>query len=454
MISIRNFKKLNFYVVLFSIVSSIIMNFSYINSENNKFVIGARKGCGLFSDFFTVINNLRWAEKNNKTPVVYWGKDSSYYQDKTYNGKSNAWEYYFYPISKLSYKGDEKIFNGYEDPNGEFIFYGISDVYELNINNRILYNSYIKKYIKIQSNIQNRIDQFYSEKMKGKKNIGIHLRGTNKFWEVLPVNPLCILKKAKELDKNNEYQIFIATDEEKLLKFAEDFFKDKTIIYYNSQRSIDGTPLYFYKDKSNPLLGEEVLIETVLLSKCDFLLHPFSNVSYAACSFNPYIFDFLFYNDGKNTLCYTPLEGKIQYLEPFITESFSIEERANAIINNLEKVDEPIRSDILAIAIKKGVKEMGQLHWDKFVNTELINMRISNWTLLQHVIWAQSDNNDLTYLIRLLLAYGADPNITSTDSKAMSWTAKTLAEIRARNEKGQAHSKLEEIIKILSFHKS
>jgi hypothetical protein len=105
--------------------------------DNNKFLIIDSRPYGLFSIFLHTIDNLKWAEDNNYTPVVRWdpgrrdpnlGRPSSveayktnfltdktppsrgnipghkhcqclYWSDLGWNGSKNPWEYYFEPIN-------------------------------------------------------------------------------------------------------------------------------------------------------------------------------------------------------------------------------------------------------------------------------------------------------------------------------------------------------------------
>ena len=105
--------------------------------DNNKFLIIDSRPYGLFSIFLHTIDNLKWAEENNYTPVVRWGpgrRDPNlgrptsteayktnfltdktppsrgnmpghkhcqclYWSDLGWNESKNPWEYYFEPIN-------------------------------------------------------------------------------------------------------------------------------------------------------------------------------------------------------------------------------------------------------------------------------------------------------------------------------------------------------------------
>jgi hypothetical protein len=250
---------------------------------NDKHVIGCHSKAGLFSLFLSVLNDLTWCERNGKIPVVYWKSSHCvYYQKKKYNGAKNPWEYYFLPVSNLSYNKRDKINNQCAAPDGSTIFPS-GPIWLLTQTQRMWVNeALIEKYIKLHPSIQQKINDFYQTHFEGKKTVGIHLRGTDKFTEEKPVP---ILKIFEEANRHKNCQYFIATDEEKLLKTAIKTLHGK-VIYHSSTRSTNGQPVHLRKT-NRAKLGEEVLIEAYLLSNCDYFIHTVSNVSTAVLLLNP-----------------------------------------------------------------------------------------------------------------------------------------------------------------------
>lgn len=279
--------------------------------HGEKFVIGSWSA-GFFSDFFVTLNNLMYADRTNKAPVVYWDHHSFFYDPGSYNGLKNAWEYYFEPVSSQSWSEQDNIYRNSIAPDGTNLSF-LNPVYS-NIQNRQYINAYIQKYIKIKPTLQKKIDAFSTFYFKNTKVIGMHLRGTDKWHEIKPVDPLTILEKAnsiaKQLAKNNEsYEFFVATDEQNLLKLAIQKL-NKRPLYYPSKRSSNNQPLYFGTSKINHtgILGEEILIEVILLSRCNYFLHTNSNVSLAVCCFNPSIKNYSFDCNGDSSYCKEPKE--------------------------------------------------------------------------------------------------------------------------------------------------
>src|SRR5579872_7132825 len=147
----------------------------------DKYVIGCWNA-GFFSTFLGVLNQLDWCEKNNLTPTVYWNNSCNFACQGT-NCIANNWENYFEPVSSLAYSPGDLIHNQYEAPNGMSTFFMGNNSKD----SRSLANSLILKYIKIKPAILEKIDLFYDTYMRGKKTIGLHIRGTDKPKEIKQV---------------------------------------------------------------------------------------------------------------------------------------------------------------------------------------------------------------------------------------------------------------------------
>lgn len=150
---------------------------------------------------------------------------------------------------------------------------------------------YVDKYIKIQQEI---LDEVKSIKLNWGENIlGLHIRGTdmkNTSNHPIPVSLERYKKEVDEMLDNYEVnKIFCCTDEEEILQYFLNAYK-KLIVHTSSLRSLDGLAVHTNKEivreHHNYLLGKEVLIDALLLSKCDYLICGHSNVAYGAMVFN------------------------------------------------------------------------------------------------------------------------------------------------------------------------
>lgn len=148
----------------------------------------------------------------------------------------------------------------------------------------------IKKHIFIKPLIEEKIDTFAANQFRNDYVIGIHYRGTDKHTEAPRVIYEDVLKAVQEkLDalKNNEFRIFIATDEWAFVDYMTSIFPDRVCYYQEAPRSIDGQPVHMNPAYSGYEKGESALIDCLLLSKCDFLIRCSSNLSRWSTYFNP-----------------------------------------------------------------------------------------------------------------------------------------------------------------------
>lgn len=287
------------------------------------------KGWGFFAEFLWAVNHIHYCITHNKTPVIYWGRPYAYYSPRGYNGCTNCWEYYFEPVSQSQYKPGDALYtlDFYEDDKNfstlwdyqqyvnnlhllesdELIKVSLSNFHYPNNGaypvGEHLYSKKFRKYIKneilnlyvrIKKNIQKTIDEFYINNMKGKKTIGLHLRGRF-LWNESPfVETKVFLDYVNQHFADGNTQFLVSTDQKKLLEAARNQLKGK-VIFYESQRFEQSTAPVAGLAKAHPILGENVLIETILLSQCDHIVHGLSNVSTAALYFNPDVSHTLLY---------------------------------------------------------------------------------------------------------------------------------------------------------------
>lgn len=241
------------------------------------------RGAGFFACFQSVIGALDIYEKGDYTGCsvrLEWGL----YVDPTVG--PNWWEYYFEPI-ELGIQDEHTVVKRFSKKMKEDCAYNaISTIsreraYEL-----------IQKYVLIKPHIQEKIDTFVENHFSNTYVIGVHYRGTDKCSEASLVsyaevyNTLeNIIIECKQAGHCN-YKIFIATEDARFLDYMQEHSDPAYLCYYPAIRSRNGKPIHF--DRSNSYrLGEEALIDCILLSKCSLLLRTQSNLSASAGNFNP-----------------------------------------------------------------------------------------------------------------------------------------------------------------------
>jgi hypothetical protein len=250
-----------------------------------KFVIGHYRNEGFFSSLLTVIAGIMLAEKSHKVPVVYWSQEWGY-GSKNDSALTNLWDYFFEPVSHLTYQAGDSI----TCPNPPCLhsdFHRKEGIFDLQY--RLNMKQVIDKYIKVKPFILTKVDLFYENNMRGKTTIGIHLRGTDRKGDKRRYLTQFEAAEREASAAVGDVQFFVATDDESLLNLAKEVLK-RPIIYCDSHRSLDGSSVHNNKkniENGRTVLGEEALIEALLFSKCAFLVHSESCLDAAVLSFNP-----------------------------------------------------------------------------------------------------------------------------------------------------------------------
>lgn len=115
--------------------------------------------------------------------------------------------------------------------------------------------------------------------------LAIHLRGTDKRFEVVPPSLRSIRKRIQLfVSENNVERIFLATDDRRYLRFMEKSFPELLIPRDFSHLRKGLRPLHLSLAQETELFGidRQALCDAYILSKCDYFLYSFSNLSHFA----------------------------------------------------------------------------------------------------------------------------------------------------------------------------
>ena len=263
---------------------------------------------GFFAYFLMAMQQIRFAISQGLIPFANFDEPYNYYLDST--REEELWEKYFEPIGGVSKneilkKADEITFLSPEHQRR------LGDIYDAPPHSwstetkdwwdhrHVIYGELIKKYVKVRPEISREVDRFYKEKMASKRVLGVHVRGTDrlvgeKFKKYFDKSQGFSEGKRpqdyfpyvdKYLECYPDCNIFIATDQKQFIKEFRDKYASR-VIFTSASRS-DSSEAVFVADRRSDKIGEEVLIDCLLLSRCDFLLSGLSAVSEAALYFNP-----------------------------------------------------------------------------------------------------------------------------------------------------------------------
>lgn len=296
--------------------------------SHQRFLLIRAWGCGFWSAMEHVSGQLLIAELANRIPVIYWGAESLYAADRPL--EEDAFTMYFLPVSNYSIEDIENVFFTYfptkwkyvnvrypvpityldllNHPQETLSFFNRTEnvlvsqlhtdihLYKHLINEshpaygldfHDIHRYFYQKYFKLQSSLEDEIEQFYQKHMKDRHPIlGVHVRGSDKIRErphLHQLNASYTPEIENYMNNNPTASIFLLTDSEAILASYKNKYGDR-IINTDSIRTLDDrfSVHYDLNQYSKRQKGIDVLKDTYLALKCDhFIGAIYSNVSLA-----------------------------------------------------------------------------------------------------------------------------------------------------------------------------
>ena len=260
-------------------ISDIKFNlYSFGNKNKNKifYVIRRSPGAGLFSNVIYVLNHLSLIEKTNFIPIIDMENFTTIYNEKNKVEKTfNAWEYYFEKLNKYTLK------EVYQSQNVILTNNNFSKFFNHNICTNHFRNI-SKKYLKIKKKFKTFSNIFYLNKLS-KNTLAVHYRGTSYKSSAnhpYPATNEQTIDYIEYLIKKYNYdKIFLCTEDLNFFEVMKKKF-NKKLICLNSFRSTKDDAFKIYpRINHRYYLGEEILLEALIISKCKAFLHAITNVS-------------------------------------------------------------------------------------------------------------------------------------------------------------------------------
>lgn len=191
----------------------------------------------------------------------------------------NWWSYYFDPIRLGKWDG-----GSFSSMRKKDYFQAFKKRRQLT---RAQASKLVKKHIHVKKHILEKMEQFVVRHFDNVYVIGVHYRGTDKSRKEAPrVSYEKVFQSiADHLPQNRPWRIFVATDEQQFLEEILKAFPER-VIACDAHRSTTTTGIHF-SCKNSYAVGEEALIDALLLSRCDLLIRTSSNLSLWSTYLNP-----------------------------------------------------------------------------------------------------------------------------------------------------------------------
>jgi hypothetical protein len=279
---------------------SNLVSFGEKNHNKKFYLIRVEPGGGFFSIFFSILINIELAIKRKYIPFVDLENfHTKYNQKKKIRNTYNSWEYYFKKISNYNLR------EIYQSKNVYFSKKKIDTRKHIKDHEFCKYKKIITRYIKINNFIKKKVENFAKINFNGKKVLGVHFRGSD--MKTTPSHPFppTFIQVTFLIDNFlNKYgydKVFVVTEQLNYFHRLKKKYKNK-IIFFNSFRS-NKKKIFNITSRHNHryLLGRDILIETLLLSKTDIIISSKTNVSKAALLFSKKNKKIIYINNGVNS---------------------------------------------------------------------------------------------------------------------------------------------------------
>lgn len=260
----------------------------YIEEDNENF--------GFFAMYRAWLEYLYFADVCGYIPVVCAGENFLYKEKALIHGTGNPFEYYFEQPAAISVYNAKKsskviVSDLLHRQMVELIFTGKYNNYKCN-KRYIREMSYIvKKYIRFNQPTWKYISEGIKKiNFAAEKILGIHIRGTD-FRARYDNHPIYLEEKDcfkaidPMLEKGVYSKLFIATDDNRILKSFINRYGEKLCYYEDVERGSKNQSVAFsIKNRKNHkyLLGLEVLRDMYSLSMCSGLIAGISQVAVCA----------------------------------------------------------------------------------------------------------------------------------------------------------------------------
>jgi hypothetical protein len=297
-----------------------------VSKARPRLHIISERDVGLFSLVQQVVSQIPWAVAENRIPVAYFGDGTCYWTPNGYCGADTVWEYYFeplypdYPVAKIPERVKALICAnrpspyqvGYLASEQTFVSSHFGDHSRLRgLALRIPYQwddpddvlrreakEILDNFVRPRPYIGEKVERFFGAHLAGHDVIGVHARGTDatSMQEVRAFRQgsLVMSRYVAEIERllhiRPGAKIFVATDEESSLSQLAEAFPER-VVSYGSVRHQHGVPAghgptgwimpaYIAANRDVAAKnGEEAVVDYLLLSRCQYLVHNGSSLA-------------------------------------------------------------------------------------------------------------------------------------------------------------------------------
>lgn len=259
---------------------------------------------GLFANFNNLMNNLKVAAEHPEIVSVrvdwFVPPDLEFFYAPV---GTNAWEQFFELLDFPGVAGPVERAPKFPDPSITHIY--AYRLYKFDRTWRRRYNDLYRRHIRPLPFIVQRVDEIVAQSFEGHRVIGAHVRNPGhsieNIFDIPPTRDF-IARARQVMGDDPEARLFLATDTAAVAAEFRDAFGSQLIMQPEVERSTSGGQVHQERGVGAVEFGTQVIVDTLLLARCDALLHVTSNVATAAGYINP---------DMPMIYCETPMRRRV-----------------------------------------------------------------------------------------------------------------------------------------------
>ena len=262
------------------------------------------------------LNGIRNAVSDGRIPVVYLDRVSTFHFFDPEVGE-NVWDYYFEPPGGITYAQLREAMNREQVAHSQVRWVTPAEAYHWHstapdrlatlwqdeefenaeqkkawfIGRREEARRVVSQHLQVKEPILEKVEMFWKEYLAGGSGpvFGVQIRGSDfGYADPCPPETYFAAIDRKIADENlPEFRIFVATDQAQFVTDFEERYGKGRVLSADCIRSTGSVAPFKLKGVSPYQKGEDVLIDIMLLSRCDFLYKCAAAVGEAALWFNP-----------------------------------------------------------------------------------------------------------------------------------------------------------------------
>lgn len=292
-----------------------LMFFFIIQGEPQlDLTVSIQEGAGLFAELHKVLQSIIHYEDQLVNVHVDWSDEFFPYKDSP---DENGWDLFYKPI-EAPQKRDFSRFVEKIMIDSTSVHHELHDqsctapwiTYDQYLPYRQFVLEKLQKYIHLKDHVTYKLEEFYRSRMRNHICIGVHARIAKAHAYLVPGRHLPSLNDYyQEIDKllakhtDDSVIIFVASDSHQAVGQFKERYGDR-VVYIDAYRSpVDQDPCILYtngqyykshkddwhKKKHRSFGGLSTILDCMLLSKCDYLIHTTSNLAFFATYYHPTI---------------------------------------------------------------------------------------------------------------------------------------------------------------------